>query len=97
MEARAAGDEEEATMTTTGGARARLLPGSADKDKIRAKHDRDPDMAEQPSCVDGCPANLDSCTAPMAPSAVLDCSDQADWLVTSILSGGGITASPALR
>jgi [protein-PII] uridylyltransferase len=49
-------------MTTTGGARARLLAGS----KIRAKHDRDPDMAEQPLCADGRPANLDSCTAPTA-------------------------------
>ncbi len=46
-------------MITTGSIHARLLADSADKDKIRAKHDRDPDLAEQP-------ANLDSCTAPTA-------------------------------
>jgi [protein-PII] uridylyltransferase len=46
-------------MITTGSIHARLLAGSADQDKIRAKHDRDPDLPEQP-------ANLDSCTAPTA-------------------------------
>ena len=46
-------------MITTGSIHARLLAGSADKDKIRAKHDRDSDLAEQP-------ANLDSCMAPTA-------------------------------